>query len=192
MRKGFVVWLTGLSGAGKTTIAQDLSSRLRHEGWPVEVLDGDAVRELLGKGLGFSREDRDLNVRRIAFVAHLLSRNGVAVIVSAISPFRSTRDEARELLSRFVEVHVQCPIEELLRRDTKGLYARAVRGEIANFTGISDPYEKPLAPEVVVRTDLESLDESVERIWAATKELGYLRSSRRLLDERMLAVGARD
>jgi adenylyl-sulfate kinase len=192
MRKGFVVWLTGLSGAGKTTIAQDLSSRLRREGWPVEVLDGDAVRELLGKGLGFSREDRDLNVRRIAFVAHLLSRNGVAVIVSAISPFRSTRDEARELLSRFVEVHVQCPIEELLRRDTKGLYARAVRGEIANFTGISDPYEEPLAPEVVVRTDLESLDESVERIWAATEELGYLRSSRPVLDERMLAVGARD
>ncbi len=176
MSDGFVVWLTGLSGAGKSTVAEELSARLRASGRNVEVLDGDVVRQNLSQGLGFSRADRDTNIRRIAFVANLLAKNGVAVIVAAISPYRATRDEARAMLGRFVEVHVTCALDELVRRDTKGLYARAQRGEIANFTGVSDPYEEPLNPEVTLETDRESVRESVAKILAALDRHGYFQT----------------
>jgi sulfate adenylyltransferase/3'-phosphoadenosine 5'-phosphosulfate synthase len=176
VQQGFVIWLTGLSGAGKTTISHELVTRLRAQGQPVEVLDGDVVRENLSKGLGFSREDRDTNIRRIAFVASLLSRNGVAVIVAAISPYREVRDEARQIIGSFLEVYVKCSMDELVRRDTKGLYARALRGEIPNFTGVSDPYEPPLAPEVTAETDLESVDDSVGKILRALQARGYLKT----------------
>jgi adenylyl-sulfate kinase len=169
---GCVIWLTGLSGAGKSTLAHALAARLRAAGQKVEVLDGDSVREHLSQGLGFSREDRDINIRRITFVASLLARNGVSVIVAAISPYRATRDEARAAIGRFIEVHVQCPIDELVRRDTKGLYARALAGSLPHFTGVSDPYEEPVAAEVTLRTDLESLDEGVSRVLAAIDRCG--------------------
>ena len=173
MRDGFVVWLTGLSGAGKSTIAQEVSSELRAAGLPVEILDGDIVRQNLSQGLGFSREDRDTNIRRIAFVAQLLARNGAAVVVAAISPYRSARDEARAKIGRFVEVHVTCSLDELMRRDTKGLYAKALRGELANFTGVSDPYEPPTAAEVVVDTAGEPIAESVAKVLYAINRSGY-------------------
>ena len=174
MSKGFTIWLTGLSGAGKSTIAAELERRLRELEVGVEVLDGDVVRTNLSKGLGFSKEDRDTNIRRIAFVAQLLSRHGVAVISAAISPYRAVRDEARSMIGNFVEVYVACPLDELVRRDVKGLYAKALRGEIGNFTGVSDPYEEPLHPEVVVHTDRESVASSVDRILAALEANGYL------------------
>ncbi|HEY8743165.1 MAG TPA: adenylyl-sulfate kinase [Chloroflexota bacterium] len=174
MARGFTVWLTGLSGAGKSTIAGELERQLRQRDLGVEVLDGDVVRTHLSKGLGFSKEDRDINIRRIAFVAQLLSRHGVAVISAAISPYRAVRDEARSMIGSFVEVYVECPLDELVRRDVKGLYAKALRGEIKEFTGVSDPYEAPLHPEVVVHTDRESVDTSVARILAVLEAQGYL------------------
>ncbi len=174
MAPGFTIWLTGMSGAGKSTLAEELAPALRARGLPVEVLDGDEVRENLSKGLGFSREDRDTNIRRIGFVAKLLARNGVAVITAAISPYRDVRDEVRAQHERFVEVYVHCPVDELVRRDVKGLYAKALRGEIGDFTGISDPYEAPLQPEVEVDSSRESIDESVQRILAKLEALGYL------------------
>ncbi|MDP8922756.1 MAG: adenylyl-sulfate kinase [Chloroflexota bacterium] len=170
---GFTVWLTGLSGAGKSTLAARLDAELRRRGHRVELLDGDVVRTNLSKGLGFSREDRDTNIRRIGFVARLLSRNGVATIVAAISPYRAVREEVCAEIDRFVEVYVSCPLPELVRRDVKGLYARALRGEIEHFTGVSDPYEPPLAPEVVVETNRETIDESLAKILAALEERGY-------------------
>src|SRR4029077_13419593 len=142
--QGVTVWFTGLSGAGKSTISTALAEELRRRGRPVEILDGDVVRENLSKGLGFSREDRDTNIRRIGFVAELLTRHGVVVLVAAISPYRETRDEVRARIGHFVEVHVDCPLDELVQRDVKGLYKRALAGEIDNFTGVSDPYEPPL------------------------------------------------
>jgi adenylylsulfate kinase len=174
MSRGFTVWLTGLSGAGKTTIADRLEAALRERGRKVEVLDGDVVRTNLSKGLGFSREDRDTNIRRIGFVAKLLSRNGVAVITAAISPYREIRAEVRREIGDFVEVFVRCSMDELVRRDVKGLYARALRGEIPNFTGVSDPYEEPLEPEVVVDTEHESVDESVAKILTVLERRGYV------------------
>lgn len=171
---GVTVFLTGLSGAGKSTIAEALAPVLRKRGLPVEVLDGDVVRTNLSKGLGFSKEDRDTNIRRIGFVAHLLSRNGVAVITAAISPYREVRDEVRAQTGDFVEVYVRCSLDELTRRDVKGLYAKAIRGEIANFTGVSDPYEEPLSPEVVVDTETETVEESVQRILDALESLGHV------------------
>ena len=165
--KGLTVWLTGLSGAGKSTIANALAEELRSQGRKVEILDGDVVRENLSKGLGFSKEDRDINIRRIGFVAELLTRNGVVVIVAAISPYRAVRDEVREMVGRFLEVHVDCTIEELTRRDVKGLYAKALAGEIKNFTGVSDPYEAPLDPEVRVDSGAETLEESLAKVLAA-------------------------
>jgi sulfate adenylyltransferase len=171
---GVTIWLTGLSGAGKSTLASRVETELRRRGRFAEVLDGDVVRTHLSKGLGFSKEDRDTNIRRIAFVAHLLTRNGATVIVAAISPYREVREEARRMIGRFVEVYVKCPLEELLRRDVKGLYAKALRGEIPNFTGVSDPYEEPLAPEVIVETDRETVEESVAKIIATLERLGYL------------------
>ncbi|HLI51852.1 MAG TPA: adenylyl-sulfate kinase [Thermomicrobiaceae bacterium] len=176
MGEGFTLWLTGLSGAGKSTLARALAPVIRERIGKVEVLDGDIVRENLSKGLGFSKEDRDTNIRRIGFVAQLLARNGVPVIVAAISPYRAIRDEMRRELGNFIEVHVDCSLEELMRRDVKGLYARALRGEIANFTGISDPYEAPLAAEVVVRSDREALEESSGKVVLRLEELGYLTS----------------
>jgi adenylyl-sulfate kinase len=171
---GFVVWLTGLSGAGKSTIATSLATQFHNQGRRVEVLDGDTLRTHLGQELGFSRADRDTNVRRIGFLAKLLARNGVIVIAAVISPYRSVRDELRTGLDRFLEVYVQCPLDELVRRDTKGLYARALRGEITNLTGVSDPYEAPLSPEVTLRTDRQTLDESVTSVLSAVEDLGWV------------------
>ncbi|NEO86108.1 MAG: adenylyl-sulfate kinase [Spirulina sp. SIO3F2] len=172
--RGVTLWFTGLSGAGKTTISAVVAQKLRDAGCKLEVLDGDVVRTNLTKGLGFSKEDRDTNVRRIGFVANLLTRNGVIVIVSAISPYRAIRDELKEQIGDFVEVFVNAPVEECERRDVKGLYKKARSGEIKNFTGISDPYEPPLTPEIECRTDLEELDESVEKVMSYIKEKGYI------------------
>ena len=171
---GVTVWFTGLSGAGKSTITTALAEELRSRGRPVEVLDGDAVRENLSKGLGFSREDRDTNIRRIGFVAELLTRHGVTVLVAAISPYRETRDEVRAKVGSFIEVHVHCPLDELVRRDVKGLYQKALAGEIDNFTGVSDPYEPPLQPEVVVDSSAEPIEVSVRRVLAAMAAAGHL------------------
>ena len=171
---GFTLWFTGLSGAGKSTLAQAVARALEARGRHVEVLDGDEVREHLSRGLGYSKEDRDTNVRRIAFVAKLVTRSGGIAITAAISPYRAVRDEAREAIGRFVEVFVRCPLEVLVKRDTKGLYARALRGEIDDFTGVSQTYEEPLAPDVVVDSDIESIDESVDRVLKKLESLGYL------------------
>jgi adenylyl-sulfate kinase len=163
---GVTIWFTGLSGAGKSTLAHGLATVLRERGRSVEVLDGDEVREHLSKGLGFSREDRDTTVRRIAYVAKLLTRHGVTVITAAISPYRDVRDEARREIGSFIEIYVRCALDSLVRRDPKGLYARALRGEIAHFTGVSDPYEEPVNPEVVIDTDHEPVAHSLARILA--------------------------
>ncbi len=162
--KGFTLWFTGLSGAGKSTLAQYLVPILRERGKNVEVLDGDEVRENLSKGLGFSKEDRDTNIRRIGYVANLLSRNGVVSVCAAISPYQSVRDEVRSKAARFVEVYVEAPLDVVESRDTKGLYKKAREGVIQNFTGISDPYEAPTSPEVTVHTGKESIEESAGRI----------------------------
>jgi adenylylsulfate kinase len=169
--KGFTLWFTGLSGAGKTTISQLVENQLRERGSRVEVLDGDVVRENLSKGLGFSKEDRDTNIRRIAFVADLLSRNGVPVITAAISPYREIRDEARELMGeRFIEVFVKASVEVCAERDVKGLYEKAFKGEIKEFTGVSDPYEEPLTPEITLDTESESAEQSADRLIALLEE----------------------
>jgi adenylylsulfate kinase len=164
---GFTLWFTGLSGAGKSTIAEIVEASLRERGLGVEVLDGDVVRTNLSKGLGFSKEDRDTNIRRIAFVADLLSRNGVIAITAAISPYREIRDEARETMGdRFVEIYVKASVDECARRDVKGLYEKAFKGEIKEFTGVSDPYEPPLDPEIVVDTENETAEESAGKVLA--------------------------
>ena len=165
---GTTIWLTGLSGAGKSTLADALAPRLRARGSQVEILDGDEIRTNLSKGLGFSKEDRDTNIRRIGYVARLLSRNGVVVIAAAISPYREIRDEVRAQIKAeqavFIEVHVRASLETLVERDVKGLYRKAIAGEIAQFTGISDPYEPPLGAEVTINSDNEALEDSVEKI----------------------------
>ena len=158
------VWLTGLSSAGKTTIAQAVCEQLRARGLPVELLDGDLVRQNLSHGLGFSKEDRDENIRRIGFVAELLSRHGVIVVVAAISPYRAVRDEVRARIGNFVEVWVNAPLAVVEERDRKGIYRRCRSGELHGVTGIDDPYEPPLAPEVECHTDRESLDESTAKV----------------------------
>jgi len=169
--KGFTLWFTGLSGAGKTTISKELEEQLRSRGSKLEILDGDVVRENLSKGLGFSKEDRDTNIRRIAFVADLLSRNGVPVITAAISPYRELRDEARELMGdRFIEVFVKASVEVCADRDPKGLYEKAFTGEIKEFTGVSDPYEEPLNAELTLDTENESPEESAGKILALLEE----------------------
>jgi len=172
--RGFTLWFTGLSGAGKTTIAEIVEKELRERGRRVEVLDGDIVRTNLSKGLGFSREDRITNVLRIGFVANLLTRNGVAVIVSAISPYKEARDQVRRRIIDFIEVYVDAPLEVCAERDVKGLYKKAFEGEIQNFTGVSDPYEPPVAPELHIRTDQETPQESARRVIERLEYLGYL------------------
>ena len=172
--RGVVLWFTGLSGAGKSTLADALAPHLLKAGKRVESLDGDVVRTHLSKGLGFSREDRDTNIVRIAFVAHRLQRNGVFVLVSAISPYKNTRDDARKLISDFVEIHVAPPLEACIQRDVKGLYKKAIAGEIKQFTGISDPYEAPEHPELALDTSTITVEEGVSRILAKLRELGFL------------------
>ncbi|HMV46703.1 MAG TPA: adenylyl-sulfate kinase [Blastocatellia bacterium] len=175
MSQGFTLWFTGLSGAGKTTLTEALVPQLRARGVKVEVLDGDEVRTNLSKGLGFSKEDRDTNIRRIGYVARLLSRNGVGVIAAAISPYREIRDEVRAGIegdgAKFVEVFVHASLDTLVARDVKGLYKKAIAGEIKQFTGVSDPYEEPLAPEVRVSSDNETVAESAAKIIAKLEAL---------------------
>ena len=169
--RGFCLWFTGLSGSGKSTITTHLVKELRRRGSKLEVLDGDVVRENLSKGLGFSKEDRDTNIRRIAFVADLLSRNGVPVITAAISPYRELRDEARELMGdRFIEVFVKASVEVCAERDVKGLYEKAFKGEIKEFTGVSDPYEPPLNPELTLDTEHQSVEDSAAKILGLLEE----------------------
>lgn len=179
VHSGVTIWFTGLSGAGKSTLANAVADVLRDRDLAVEILDGDVIRENLSKGLGFSKEDRDTNIRRIGFVADLLTRNGVAVLVAAISPYREIRDEVRATISQngdFIEVFMSCSLAELTRRDVKGLYAKALRGEIANFTGVSDPYEEPLTPELLVDSEREGVDESTARLIGLLEDRGILRS----------------
>lgn len=168
MHKGFTLWLTGLSGSGKSTLTGLLEAEFRRRNYQVEVLDGDVVRTNLSKGLGFGKEDRDINIRRIGFVCDLLSRNGVIAISAAIAPYQKVRDENRKLVEShgvtFVEVHVDCSLDELVRRDVKGLYKKALSGEIQNFTGVSDPYEVPTNPEITVNSETQAVEESFRQI----------------------------
>jgi adenylylsulfate kinase len=186
---GFTIWLTGLSGAGKSTLAQAMEQYLKRRGRRVEVLDGDVVRTHLSKGLGFSREDRDTNIKRIAFVCKLLSRNGVVSIAAAISPYREAREWARAEIENFAEVYVKCPIDICRQRDIKGLYKLADEGKIKNFPGVDDPYEEPKQPELVVETHKQTIEESVFHIVARLVELGYLDRSflfKRVADENVI------
>ncbi len=195
MNKGFTIWFTGLSGAGKSTLSEAVEERLKAHGRNVEILDGDIVRTHLSKGRGFSKEDRDTNIKRIAFVCGLLTRNGVACISAAISPYRETRDWAREHIGNFMEVYVKCPIEVCRQRDVKGLYKLADEGKIKGFTGVDDPYEEPLHPELIVQTDQETVAESVARIFAKLEELGYLEleeapeEDSKVVTDRLVALG---
>jgi adenylyl-sulfate kinase len=173
--KGFTVWFTGLSGSGKSTVAEMLYHEFQARGMKTEILDGDVVRQNLSKGLGFSKEDRDTNVRRIGFVADLLTRNGVATICCPISPYKAIRDELRSQIGAFVEVYVHATLDELSNnRDPKGLYKKALAGEITGFTGVDDPYEPPEDPELVLDTMVESPEQSLGNVLARLKELGYL------------------
>lgn len=174
---GVTVWFTGLSGAGKTTISRAVEKELRDRGYGIEILDGDIVRENLTKGLGFSKEDRDENIRRIGFVAHLLSRNGVIVLVSAISPYREMRQEVKQRIGDFIEVYVNAPLAVCEERDVKGLYKKARAGQIKHFTGIDDPYEVPANPNVECHTDIESVEESVAKVLHKLESAGYINLS---------------
>ena len=172
--RGFTLWFTGLSGSGKTTISEIVERELRNRERPVEVLDGDIVRTNLSKGLSFSRDDRNINVLRIGFVANLLTRNGVGVVVSAISPYKEARDQVRRRIVDFVEVFVDAPLEVCADRDVKGLYKKAFSGEIEQFTGVSDPYEPPNAPDLVLKTAEESPEESAQKVIEKLEFFGYL------------------
>jgi len=171
MHQGFTLWFTGMSGAGKSTLSDLVFQRLRRFGAKVEILDGDVVRTHLSKGLGFSKEDRDENIRRIGFVCQLLSRHGVIAIAAAISPYRAVREELRSRIPRFVEVFMDCPMEVLVERDVKGLYKQAISGDLTQFTGVSDPYEPPLAPEITINSSTETPEQSIEKIWTALERL---------------------
>ena len=175
MSKGVTIWFTGLSGSGKSTIARILEKRLRSAGYKVEILDGDVVRTNLSKGLGFSKEDRDANIKRIGFVCQLLTRNDVIALASAISPYREVRDFNRRMIGNFVEVFVKASVDECEKRDVKGLYKKAKAGEIKGFTGVDDPYEEPLNPEVVCDTENETPEKSAEKVVRRLEELGYLK-----------------
>jgi adenylylsulfate kinase len=172
--EGFTLWFTGLPCSGKSAVADRVAAALKEKGHRVERLDGDIVRKDLTRDLGFSKNDRDENIRRVTFVAKLLSRNGVAVLTSFISPYREMRNRARTETTNFVEVYSKCPVEVCKERDVKGMYEKAIRGEIKEFTGVSDPYEEPLKPELVLETDKESLEDSTARVLAKLGELGYL------------------
>lgn len=174
MNQGVTIWFTGLSGAGKTTIARLVELELHALDQKVEVLDGDIVRTNLCKDLGFSKEDRERNIQCIGFVCQLLSRNGIVAIVAAISPYREAREEVREKIGHFIEVYCKCPLEVLINRDTKGFYRKALEGTILNFTGISDPYEEPLSPELILETDKETPKCCTEKVLEKVKEIGYL------------------
>ncbi len=193
--KGFTIWFTGLSGAGKSTLAGAIEEHLGAHGRNVEVLDGDIVRTHLSKGLGFSREDRDTNIKRIAFVCSLLTRNGVICISAAISPYREARQWARNEIGNFVEVYLKCPIEVCRQRDVKGLYKLVDEGKIKGFTGVDDPYEEPEYPELVIETDKETVEESVRYVFARLEDLGYLEPEEmpeddaRLVTDRLAALG---
>jgi adenylylsulfate kinase len=195
VNKGFTIWFTGLSGAGKSTLSEIIEERLRAHGRNVEVLDGDIVRTLLSKGLGFSREDRDTNIKRIAFVCGLLTRNGVVCISAAIAPYAEAREWARKEIGNFVEIYVKCPIEVCRQRDVKGLYKLVDEGKIKGFTGVDDPYEEPEHPELVIETDKETVEESVSRIFAKLTELGYLEAEvspeddAQIVTDRLAALG---
>jgi adenylyl-sulfate kinase len=173
-QKGFTLWFTGLSGAGKTALAQALEPELRERGLKVERLDGDIIRQSLTRDLGFSKEDRDTNIERVTFVAKLLTRNGVAVLCSFISPYTARRDKSRAEIGEFVECYVECPLDVLVERDVKGLYKKALAGEIKNFTGISDPYEAPPSPEIRVNSGTQTLEESLAIILQRLEEMGYV------------------
>jgi adenylyl-sulfate kinase len=174
MGEGFTLWFTGLSGAGKSTLANLLADQLRERGHRVEVLDGDEVRTNLSKGLGFSKEDRDTNIRRIGYVCKLLARNGVIAISAAISPYREVRDEVRAQHERFFEVYVKCPLDTLVERDVKGLYRKAMKGEIGNFTGVSDPYEEPFSAELVLESHRETPEQSLMRLLQSLEQRGLI------------------
>ena len=177
MRDGFVVWLTGLPGSGKTTIARELEPKLREMEWPVEIIDGDEIRQNLSKGLGFSREDRETHLRRCAYVAKLLSRNGVAVVAALISPYRSVRDYARKETTNFIEVYVKCSVETCAKRDPKGLYKKASTGEIKDLTGPQDLYEEPLNPDLLVDTEKLTVSESADLIISKLQAMGLISSA---------------
>jgi adenylylsulfate kinase len=193
--KGFTIWFTGLSGAGKSTLSEAIEERLKARGRNIEILDGDIVRTHLSKGLGFSREDRDTNIKRIAFVCGLLTRNGIICISAAIAPYREARQWARQEIGNFVEVYVKCPIEVCRQRDVKGLYKLVDEGKITGFTGVDDPYEEPEHPELVVETNKETIEESVGRIFAKLEELGYLEPEEmpeeeaKVVTDRLAALG---
>ncbi len=174
MQKGFTLWFTGLSGSGKTTLADRMVEEFKERGLKVEILDGDVIRTNLSKGLGFSKEDRDTNIRRVGFVAHLLTRNDVICVTACISPYAAIRDENRRLIGNFVEVYTKCSIEECEKRDVKGLYAKARAGILKGFTGVDDPYEEPPHAEVVCETAKETVEQSVGKIISRLRELGYL------------------
>jgi adenylylsulfate kinase len=174
MGEGFTLWFTGLSGAGKSTLANLVAEQLRERGHRVEVLDGDEVRTNLSKGLGFSKEDRDTNIRRIGYVCKLLARNGVIAISAAISPYREVRDEIRSQHDHFFEVYVKCPLDILVERDVKGLYRKALKGEIGNFTGVSDPYEEPFNPELVLESHRETPEQSLVRLLQLLEQVGLV------------------
>ena len=173
-QNGFTLWFTGLPCSGKSTIADTVAEELRQMGLKAERLDADIIRKHLWKELGYSKEDRDENIRRAAFLAKLLTRNGIVVLTSFISPYRELRDYARREIGDFVEIYVKCPVEVCIQRDTRGMYKKALAGEISNFTGVSDPYEEPLNPEVLIESDKESLEESVTKVMTKIKELGYI------------------
>ena len=175
IHQGATIWLTGLSGSGKSTIANMLAERLRKGGARVEVLDGDVIRTNLSKGLGFSKEDRDINIRRIGFVCGLLSRNGVIAIAAAISPYAKVRREVRATTTNFIEVFTDCEFEKLVARDVKGLYKKALAGEIKNFTGVSDPYETPEHADVRIDSGVQTPEESTDAVWSHLVETGTIR-----------------
>jgi adenylyl-sulfate kinase len=173
-KKGFTLWFTGMSGSGKSTLAQKCQEALLERGINTEILDGDVIRTNLSKGLGFSKEDRDINIRRVGFVCHLLTRNDAVAIAACISPYKAIRDENRKMIGRFVEVYCEAPLETLIERDPKGLYKKALAGEIKGFTGIDDPYEEPVKPEVVVHTAQETVEESVGKIMRTLELMNYV------------------
>jgi len=173
-QKGVTLWVTGLPCSGKSSVADAVAEELRQRGFKAERLDADIIRKHLWKELGFSKEDRDENIRRAAFLSKLLTKNGIIVLTSFVSPYRELRDYARQEIGDFVEIYVRCPVEVCIQRDTRGMYKKALSGEIPNFTGVSDPYEEPLNPELVIESDKEPLEESVTKVITRIKELGYI------------------